>query len=190
MRDPALDVCLGRLACVVVLCTSARLVRVATRVRPVGQLVHLRRAMVRLGQGQRRDEGRSWRRRGGGATAAKKKKEKEEEGSPPPPNADAADANDDAGRRRRRRRGGRGEYDGRRTRAAAKKKKKKRSKKKKPTGTGSKEPLSRLLGGFTMDSYVRYGRAEPPTIPSQSCSRPTRSPWARFKIMREVTRSA
>ena len=47
---------------------------------------------------------------------------------------------------------------------AAKKKKKKRSKKKKPTGTGSKEPLSRLLGGFT-DSYVRYGQTEPPTIP-------------------------
>ena len=47
---------------------------------------------------------------------------------------------------------------------AKKKKKKKRSKKKKVTGTGSKEPLSRLLGGFT-DSYVRYGQTEPPTIP-------------------------
>ena len=88
-------------------------------------------------------------------TQKKKKPAATEEGAEAAENDDAAaeDDADDAAE---------ANDDGEPT--AAKKKKKKRSKKKKPTGTGSKEPLSRLLGGFT-DSYVRYGQTEPPTIP-------------------------
>ena len=98
---------------------------------------------------------------GGEPTAAKKKKKKKKKKKPAATEADAADANDDAAEDDADD-AAEANDDGEPT--AAKKKKKKRSKKKKPTGTGSKEPLSRLLGGFT-DSYVRYGQTEPPTIP-------------------------
>ena len=103
---------------------------------------------------------------GGEPTAAKKKKKKKKKKKPAATEegADDAEANDDAADAAEDDADDAGDAaDG--AEGEAKKKKKKRSKKKKkPTGTGSKEPLSRLLGGFT-DSYVRYGQTEPPTIP-------------------------